>query len=102
MSGWRSGLGANGKVMMDVQQVVALSIVGVAAVYLIRSFVLSARSFFNAKSGCGGGCSRCAFSKEGGAKPLPPTRRTDIIPLMEIRSLPKNDSRSTPHRPGRE
>jgi hypothetical protein len=77
---------------MDVQRIIALAIVGVAAAYLGRCFLISARAFFSSRSGCGGGCAKCAFAQEVKSRSQSTARRSDIIPLMEVRTLPKRPS----------
>ena len=77
---------------MDIQQIITFLIVGVAAVYLGRYLMQSARALFSAKSdGCAGGCGNCAFApKEGSAGRSDGTSasRSQIIPLTEIRTVP--------------
>ncbi len=73
---------------MSAQQLIALLIVAVAAVYLGRNLVASARSFFSNKSeGCPG-CGKCAFADKAPSK-TSASARPNIIPLTDIRSLPK-------------
>ncbi|HLK61643.1 MAG TPA: hypothetical protein VKU00_34165 [Chthonomonadaceae bacterium] len=47
---------------MNIQQLIAISIVAMAAVYLGRNLVLSARAFFSKKSSGCPGCGKCAFA----------------------------------------
>ncbi len=79
---------------MDVQQIIALILVVLAALYVGRYMLRSARDLFSRKGGCGSGCDRCAFSKDpavhkSGKQPS----RPDIIPLADIRSLPERRDR---------
>jgi hypothetical protein len=69
---------------MDGQQLIALAIVGAAALYLGRGFIVSARNFFSRQGGCGG-CGKCSFAARehaGGQPPNSPPKLT-IIPLMD-------------------
>ena len=73
---------------MSAQQLITLLIVAVAAVYLGRNFLASARSFFSNKSeGCGG-CGKCAFADKPRTQPPAPAR-PNVIALTDIRTLPK-------------
>lgn len=73
---------------MSAQQLIALIIVAVAAVYLGRNLVTAARNFFSNKSeGCGG-CGKCAFADKARTQ-SPASTRPNIIPLTDIRTLPK-------------
>lgn len=81
---------------MDIQQFVALAIVGTALIYLGRQFVASAKSFFASKSGCGGGCSKCAFAEQSGLKQASNKSNGmvapgNVIALGEIKTLPRRD-----------
>ena len=72
---------------MSAQPLIALLIVAIAAVYLGRNLVASARNFFSNKSeGCGG-CGKCAFAEKPQSKPA--AARPNIIALTDIRTLPK-------------
>ncbi|MCW3096727.1 MAG: hypothetical protein JWL77_2345 [Chthonomonadaceae bacterium] len=73
---------------MSAQQLITLIIVAVAAVYLGRNLVASARNFFSNKSeGCPG-CGKCAFADKPRTQ-MPASTRPNIIPLTDIRTLPK-------------
>jgi len=73
---------------MSAQQLITLLIVAIAAVYLGRNLVASARNFFSNKSeGCGG-CGKCAFADKPRTQ-SPATTRPNIIALTDIRTLPK-------------
>ncbi len=82
---------------MDVQKLIALAIVGTALIYLGRQFVASAKSFFASKSGCGGGCSKCAFAEQGnagkktGGKVVGTSASGNVIALGEIKTLPRRN-----------
>ena len=71
---------------MNTQTGIALLIVAAAAAYLGYNLILSARNFFSKKSsGCASGCGKCSFApKELKAN------RPGLIPLTDIRSLPKD------------
>lgn len=77
------------------QQIIVYILVGFAAAYVLRYVWRSARSVFEAKKGCGGGCVNCAFAKEvaspGANQPAP---RPDFIPLQTIQTLPTKRNRS--------
>lgn len=47
---------------MDIQQILALVCVGVAAVYLGRKATQAVHAFQRRSSGCGGGCGRCGLA----------------------------------------
>lgn len=51
-----------GATSVDIQQILALICVSVAAVYLGRRAVQAARAFRKRPSGCGGGCGRCGLA----------------------------------------
>ena len=73
---------------MSIQQLITLLIVAVAAIYLGRNLVASARNFFSNKSeGCPG-CGKCAFADKTPSK-TPASTRPNLIPLTDIRTLPK-------------
>lgn len=73
---------------MSVQQLITLAIVAVAAIYLGRNLIASARRFFSNKTeGCGG-CGKCAFADKSPSK-TPASSRPNIIALSDIRTLPK-------------
>jgi len=73
---------------MSAQQLITLLIVAIAAVYLGRNLVASARNFFSNKSeGCGG-CGKCAFADKPRTQ-SPPNTRPNMIALTDIRTLPK-------------
>ena len=73
---------------MSIQQLITLLIVAVAAIYLGRNLVASARNFFSNKSeGCGG-CGKCAFADKAPSK-TPASARPNIIALTDIRTLSK-------------
>jgi hypothetical protein len=73
---------------MSAQQLITLAIVAVAAIYLGRNLVASARNFFSNKTeGCGG-CGKCAFAGKPQNK-APANARPNIIALTDIRTLPK-------------
>jgi hypothetical protein len=73
---------------MSAQQLITLIIVAIAAIYLGRNLVASARNFFSNKSeGCGG-CGKCAFADKSRTQ-TPASTRPNIIPLTDIRTLPK-------------
>lgn len=81
---------------MDVQRLSALLIVAIAATYLGRSLLTSARAFLQDKSGCGGGCAKCAFAEGGGNKmgrkanriPAEAVNPSNVIAIADIRTLP--------------
>jgi hypothetical protein len=82
---------------MDTQQLIALTLVGAAAVYLGRQFVVSARNFFSARSGCSSGCGKCAFAREVARKQTGKTPvRGSVIPLMDVRTTAQNRSTQLP------
>ncbi len=73
---------------MPAQQLITLLIVAVAALYLGRNLITSARNFFSNKSeGCGG-CGKCAFAEKTRTQ-SPAAPRPNVIPLGDIRTLPK-------------
>ena len=74
---------------MDIQQIIAFVIVGVAALYLGRNAVRAWKAFRSGK-GCSSGCGKCAFAvKETVArKPSATSSSLNIIPLTEIKSTP--------------
>ena len=79
---------------MDIQRLISLGIVAAALIYLGRQFVASAKAFFEQKSGCGGGCGKCAFAEQGGLKKTAEKGRGtaapgNIIALGEIKTLPR-------------
>ncbi len=79
---------------MDVQKLISLGIVAAALVYLGRQFVASAKAFFEQKSGCGGGCGKCAFAEQGNTgkktdSKVQGTAAGNIIALGEIKTLPR-------------
>lgn len=79
---------------MNLQQFLALILVSLAAIYLARNMVRALRSFLSGKSGCGDGCGKCGFAPtDSPGRPAETARRPDIIPLSEIRSLPKTRER---------
>lgn len=65
-----------------IQQALMIVVVAVAMVYIGRYLVDSIKEVLHAKSGCGGGCARCAFAeihaKKGATRPMP---RASVIPL---------------------
>ena len=76
------------------QQIVVYLCVAAATWYLGRYVYDSVRSIVKARSGCGDGCSKCAFAEQ-------PKKRKDspsgspagsIIPLTDIRTLPRTKS----------
>ena len=76
---------------MDGQRILTLMIVAAAAAYLLRNLVVSGRAFFANKSGCGGGCGKCAFAQKGDVsfkKPVTPAGQPNLIALSDIRTLP--------------
>jgi hypothetical protein len=74
---------------MNIQQIIALLIVGVAAAYLIRNAVRTLRAFLSGKSGCASGCGKCGLAGEiASRRKSAPSPRPDVIPLTDIRSLP--------------
>lgn len=72
------------------QQVVVYVCVALAAIYLGRYLYDSVRAIVKARSGCGDGCSKCAFAAQ------PPKRAASrgssapgaIIPLSDVRAVP--------------
>ena len=84
---------------MDIQKLVTLAIVGTALIYLGRQFVASAKAFFASKSGCGGGCSKCAFAEQGntgkktGGKVAGTSAPGNVIALGDIQTLPRREKR---------
>ena len=83
---------------MDSQRVIALLMVAAAAAYLGRSLVTSARDFFAAKSGCGGGCAKCAFAEGGGKKGERATKPTNALIAPQPNVIALSDIRTMPHR----
>ncbi|HZT41839.1 MAG TPA: hypothetical protein VFA07_06600 [Chthonomonadaceae bacterium] len=78
---------------MNVQQIIAWILVGLAAAFLLRLFVGSLRAFLSGKGGCGDGCGKCSFAPKD---PLPGKKaasqsRPDIIPLTDIRTLSRKE-----------
>ena len=69
---------------MNSQQIIAMLIVSVAAVFLGRNLVASVRSFFSKKQGGCAGCGKCGFAPKESAAQHP-----GLIPLIDIHSLPK-------------
>ena len=72
------------------QQITVYLIVAAAAVYLGRYLFDSVSAIIRSRSGCGEGCSKCAFAAKS---PVParkngPKTLTNIIPLSDIRSQP--------------
>lgn len=69
---------------MDVQQIIALSIVALAAGYLGRNGWRAWRAFRQSKGGCASGCGKCGFAgkdpAEGAARPQ------NVIALTDIRA----------------
>ncbi len=90
-------LGKQGLGKMDVQRISALIIVAVAAMYLGRSLLTSTRAFLQDKSGCGGGCAKCAFAEGGRDKPERKASRlsaesvkpSNVIAIADIQTLPR-------------
>ena len=80
---------------MNAQQILALVIVAIAALYLGRNFVRSCRAFFSSKSGCSEGCGKCSFAPKAG-KPgqTVSSARPNVIPLTDIRTLPQRQTNS--------
>lgn len=74
---------------MDIQQIVALMIVAVAFVFLARQLFASVRSILENKSGCGGGCGKCAFANLEKPNQRQRPTRPDVIALGDIRTLPR-------------
>lgn len=73
---------------MLAQQLITLLIVAVAALYLGRNLIKSARSFFSNKSDGCGGCGKCAFAEKTRSQ-LPATLHSHIISLTDIHTLSK-------------
>lgn len=69
---------------MDTQQILALIIVAMAAVYLGRQFRQSLRAFLSNKPGCGNGCGKCGLA--GLSEKRSPSPRSNVIPMGEVRS----------------
>ena len=76
---------------MNVQQILALMLVGLAAAFLLRLFAGSLRAFLSGKGGCGSGCGKCSFAPKDPllGKKASSQGRPDIIPLTEIRPVMK-------------
>jgi len=72
------------------QQITVYIFVAVAAIYLGRYLFNSVRSVIQARSGCGDGCDKCAFSGESkvAKSATPASAPGKIIPLTDIRVLP--------------
>jgi hypothetical protein len=72
---------------MNSQQVAALTLVAVCAVYLGRQAYASIKDFFSNKSeGCGTGCGKCAFAQQRGSKPgrAGSSQTIKLIPLESV------------------
>jgi len=80
---------------MDIQQIIALMIVAVAAVYLGRNAWRAWQAFRSGKGGCESGCGKCAFAVKElrGRKPSITSSALNIIPLSES----KPASKKRPH-----
>jgi hypothetical protein len=76
------------------QHIVAYLCVAAAALYLGRYIFHSVRAVIKARSGCGDGCSNCAFAERPKSKgdKSPAAASGKIIPLTDIRSLPHRKS----------
>ncbi|HEV2472711.1 MAG TPA: hypothetical protein VGS41_08610 [Chthonomonadales bacterium] len=71
---------------MIIQEITALIVVGVAAAYLLRAGYQSWKSLASGKSGCGEGCSKCAFaapSRRGG-QALQRKAPSGFVPLSDL------------------
>ncbi|HZO90432.1 MAG TPA: hypothetical protein VFB38_19050 [Chthonomonadaceae bacterium] len=74
---------------MDIQQLTALALVAVAAIYLGRNAWSALKGLLSGKGGCASGCGKCAFAgketavRARSSKPA----RPDIIPLSDIKSV---------------
>lgn len=71
---------------MDMQQIIALGIVSVAALYLGRNALRAWKAFRSGK-GCASGCGKCAFAvqvKEARKRNAAPSGRK-VIPLLDIK-----------------
>ncbi len=76
---------------MNTQQLIAFGVVGLAALYLGRNFVVSARNFFAKKGGgCASGCGKCAFAEKGTpfAARSAQNEKRNIIPLSALTTRP--------------
>lgn len=62
---------------MDTQKLITFGLVGLAAIYLGRRWVLSLMAFRNNKGGCDEGCGKCGMAQIAEAKGKP----LNIIPL---------------------
>ncbi len=73
---------------MNVQQIIALTIVAVAAAYLIRSAVRAYQAFRSGK-GCASGCGKCGVAAQIDAarKSAAKTPRATTIPLSDVKSV---------------
>lgn len=76
---------------MDTQQILALILVGMAAVYLGRQFTRSLRAFLSNKPGCGSGCGKCGLAAL--SEKHSTSSRLNVIPLSEVRSRSGADTR---------
>jgi hypothetical protein len=73
---------------MNVQQIIALLIVSVAAAYLFRNAVRTLRAFLSGRGGCASGCGKCGFAGEiASRRKAASSPRSDVIPLTDIRSV---------------
>ena len=73
---------------MNIQQILALIIVAVAAVFLTRQLVDAVRSIVQNKAGCGGGCAKCAFAQPDKAIQDTVHSSPKLISLGDIQTLP--------------
>ncbi len=62
---------------MDIQKLITFGLVGLAALYLGRRWVLSLKAFRNNKGGCDEGCGKCGMAQIAEAK----GKRGFAIPL---------------------
>ena len=69
---------------MNGQQMVTALIVLVAAVYLGRNFLRSAKAFFSKKGGCASGCGKCAFAQQVKQAQKDSAARRNVIPLTVV------------------
>lgn len=68
---------------MDVQRLITLAVVVVAAIYLSRNVWGTIRGLFGNKPGCG--CGKCGFAIEPASEHVAESRRSpEVIPLTEI------------------
>jgi hypothetical protein len=86
---------------MDTQQIITWGIGAAAAVYLGRQFVVSARGFFSAKSGCSSGCGKCGHarrehSQQNASKSS--VHVINMIPLANVRTASGDKPTGTANR----